>query len=329
MKKNDSDLIVNTLIDIVKSNKSEEKRFWAIFALQESEIEKEDYSQIISEILLNDKSNRIRSTAAIILGEIMQKTLEMILSLEKALMNDTSEEVRIAAAFGLLNVEDKDIVLPKLISALKSDPSSKVRISIVKMFEQFRLKEIIEPLKEIIKDVKNPDHKFRYAFTIARLEEKEGYGIEIIKELKRKGQLSYHYEILYKGLCYELNIAEKVEEIKDQLFNSKTEINKLNKILDNISDGEEKEIIISIITKMNETTIIQEKTIASLQEVLINLTKAHQISIEKPAISINQIANLQDEKKESLWEKWGGEILGGLIGAVIGGAITAFIAWLL
>lgn len=309
---------IHQLVEKLQASESEETRFNAVVSLESmgTEAVEAAFDELIY-ALHKDKSCRIRSTVAVVLGIVRSRVKEASAALTKRIREDEEEEVRAMAAIALGELTAfSDETLPELFTILKSEQSVKVKITIVKVLRETKKEEVIIPLKEAMKEEENTDIKFEIAYTLVTFERSREEGIQILKTMYQNNELNEIQKLRFEILCEELNLKELLVEAEKTIKSAKKEIEGVKQKVEKKPDDPEKTNFLSLIDLLQTTNKQQEETIEGLRNALQQMTTTHQMMFEQSQQTILGLQEAQKPVKETWWERWSGEVIVGALGMI-------------
>ncbi|MEA2071659.1 MAG: HEAT repeat domain-containing protein [Asgard group archaeon] len=286
--------------------------------------EKERIGYLI-EILKNEQSpGEMRQGAAMLIGMLggnideHDEAIKLIISSLKA--DDWKLRQASAWTLGRLGkeAERKWNITQKLLDALY-DHKKEVKIAVIKSLGELRIKKraIIIELKSLLINMADKQIMFEVALSLAYLEgTKESKGFNVLQERKRAGKLNKKQILRFNDLRKELENELKAESARE---NAQT----ASEIIHELPESSSKERLELIITSLKDQ-------ISNLNRIITELGKNPRLSAEE----LNDFAKFfkirkENQSEENWWKRWSGEIFATIIGAVIGGGISAIIQWLL
>ncbi|MBD3190596.1 MAG: hypothetical protein GF308_08125 [Candidatus Heimdallarchaeota archaeon] len=247
------------------------------------------------------------------------------------------------AAYALGEIGEKAVkhegVIEALIETLK-DRNHIVRNNAARALGKMgeKGKKAIEPLRKALKEEKGEEPKFEMALSLARLEgTKKSEGIRVLQKMKEEGELEKmkKSEELNKWEEERLEEFYRKLEIEKKAEEAEKEVQSVNEAAQLLPEVEEKEQLLTIINRLQQTIGELTQEIHQLRaEPRLTAQEFGQYAeeIEKFRGEPSHISVMQQEetriKEERWWKRWSGEIIASIVGAVIAGGITLLVTWL-
>lgn len=279
--------IINNLREIVYNHKNEHVRASALYGmLFVSRVEEDqDLYKIIPylvDVIKNHKSNNTRIAAMRTLENyegdfLFPSELEslVIKELTNIIKNDENEKVRKEAIDLIMWLGDTHEIIKLLISVIKTDLSDEVKIKALYALGWIGSrdkKHVINFLKKGLEEEKNKRMKFWFAYTLARIQDGTGKGLEVLKKMEKEGELNEKQMSKLKWFYNDLKRKEKRKEIIGHVSRLSFVSNSLGELEKVTLDEENKEQLATIRSDLDQRIEIIETDLNEMEE-LIQKTK--------------------------------------------------------
>jgi hypothetical protein len=217
-----------------------------------------------------------RESAAKALAKLGEEAKEAIPDLISAMKSDPSAKVRGRAALALGRMNDKSTV-PDMIKVMQNDADPQVRSRIAWALGDLGdvAVEAIEPLKKASKLDENKEREFYFIISTAKLEGSDSDSLETLKKKYEDKELETWQIIRYNDLLKQLDIQDKIKQASEGISTVKEEAKTVQAEMN------------SLRKKVESQAEGETKTdLLSITSILQNMISNQQKTIEQQEITI-------------------------------------------